>query len=69
MRFDRALGELSYPMYISHWTVIMVVEYFCGRHQLPLLALGATVVLCLGLNRFVADPIERLRQERVLRRA
>lgn len=67
MRFDRALGELSYPIYISHWTIVMLVEYFCGKEHLSVIALGVTIVVCLGLNRFVADPIERLRQERVLR--
>lgn len=66
MRFDRAIGELSYPIYIAHWTIIMVVEYFCGRRHLPAIALAATIVFCLALNRLVADPIERYRQRRVL---
>lgn len=69
MRFDRAIGELSYPIYISHWTVIMVVEYYLGKRHLPVMALAATVLFCLALNRFVTDPIERFRQRRVLRRA
>jgi len=67
IRFDRAIGELSYPIYISHWTVIMVAEYFCGKRHLPLLALAATILLSLALNRLMADPIERFRQKRVLR--
>ncbi|WP_300161780.1 acyltransferase [Solidesulfovibrio sp.] len=67
MRFDRALGELSYPIYISHWTVIMVAEYFLGKKHLPVVALAATILFCLALNRLVADPIERYRQKRVLR--
>jgi peptidoglycan/LPS O-acetylase OafA/YrhL len=66
MRFDRTIGELSYPIYISHWTVIMVAEYFCGRNHLPEIALTATILLSLALNRLVADPIERFRQKRVL---
>lgn len=67
MRFDRAIGELSYPIYISHWTVIMVVEYYCGKRHLPVIALTATILFCLAINRLVADPIERFRQKRVLR--
>jgi len=67
MRFDRALGELSYPIYISHWTVILLIEYFYGSRNLPLVALAATIVFCLGLNLLVTTPLERLRQERVLR--
>lgn len=67
MAFDRAIGELSYPIYITHWTVIMVVEYACGRTRLPIIALVATVAVSWLLNRFVADPIEGYRQRRVLR--
>lgn len=67
MAFDRAIGELSYPIYITHWTVIMVVEYACGRTRLPVIALVATVAVSWLLNRFVADPIEGYRQRRVLR--
>ncbi|WP_428568575.1 MAG: acyltransferase family protein [Solidesulfovibrio sp. DCME] len=67
MPLDRAIGELSYPIYISHWTVIMVAEYCLGKKHLPVVALAATILFCLALNRLVADPIERLRQRRVRR--
>lgn len=63
---DRAVGELSYPIYITHWTVIMAVEYACGRTHLPIIALAVTVAVSLALNKLVADPIERIRQRRVL---
>jgi len=67
MAFDRAIGELSYPIYITHWTVVVVVEYAGVRAHLPVVALVATVAVSWLLNRFVADPIERYRQRRVLR--
>ncbi|MYL83052.1 acyltransferase family protein [Desulfovibrio aerotolerans] len=67
MAYDRTLGELSYPIYITHWTVILMVEYACGRAHLPAIALIATVAVSWLLNRFVADPIEGYRQRRVLR--
>lgn len=66
MAWDRAIGELSYPIYITHWTVIMALEYAFGRAHLPALALAATVAASLALNKLVAEPIERLRQRRVL---
>jgi peptidoglycan/LPS O-acetylase OafA/YrhL len=66
MPFDRAIGELSYPIYITHWTVIVVVEYACGRSHLPVIALVAAIAVSLALNRLVADPIEGYRQRRVL---
>ena len=63
---DRAIGELSYPIYISHWTIIMLAEYFFGKRLLPVIALAATIGFSLLLNRFVSDPIDRYRQKRVL---
>jgi len=44
----------------------MVVEYFCGSKHLPGIALAATILFSLLLNRLVADPIDRYRQKRVL---
>lgn len=67
MTLDRTIGELSYPIYITHWTVIMVVEYAWGRAHLPVIALVGTVAVSYALNRFVSDPIEGYRQRRVLR--
>ncbi len=66
MVWDRVIGELSYPIYITHWTVILLVEYWFGARYLPVLSVAATVLVCLVLNRLVADPIERYRQKRVL---
>jgi peptidoglycan/LPS O-acetylase OafA/YrhL len=55
-KIDRYIGELSYPIYIGHWFVIMflpVVFRWLGIHFSPILI----VHLMLG-------PIERFRQRR-----
>ena len=66
VHFDRMIGELSYPIYIAHGTIILLTEYFSGPKHLPILTLIGTVLFCLALNKLVADPIERYRQKRVL---
>lgn len=66
-RFDRALGELSYPVYLVHYLLVFVV----GALALPwLTANRGIVVLVLSLLlaallwRFVGQPFEARRQVR-----
>jgi peptidoglycan/LPS O-acetylase OafA/YrhL len=67
---DRFLGELSYPIYISHILIIMSVKFL----KIPLLGgLGLvvavfTIIISLLLNEFVSKKIESKRQNRVLSR-
>lgn len=67
-RVDFAIGELSYPVYICHMFVVL----FLGRMNglVKLLGPGLTVALvailmAMVLNRFIARPIEKIRQGRV----
>ena len=65
-RLDMSVGELSYPIYISHMFIILFVH----RALPPTFNNGwfialATILFSLLLNRFVADPIEKIRQRRV----
>ena len=67
-RLDYMIGELSYPIYICHTFVIL----FLGRMTVlvKLLGPGLTVAivatgLAMVLNRFIARPIEKIRQARV----
>jgi peptidoglycan/LPS O-acetylase OafA/YrhL len=65
-RFDRIVAELSYPMYIGHWTIMCLVRYFCGERYLFLITLVITTVFSLVFNWLVSDRLERFRQRRVL---
>jgi peptidoglycan/LPS O-acetylase OafA/YrhL len=71
-RVDRYLGELSYPFYIVHFSVIwlwlMVRGRLLGTVDLNLLHMGVlllTLVLSVALFHLVINPMERFRQARV----
>ena len=63
---DNQIGELSYPIYISHTFVILFIHramptFFFNGWFIAL----ATILFSYLLNRFVAAPIEKIRQRRV----
>jgi len=64
--WDRTIGELSYPIYISHWLIIVVLRYYYPQELLPVLSVAVTVAFCFAFNVFFSDRIERYRQKRVL---
>jgi peptidoglycan/LPS O-acetylase OafA/YrhL len=67
-RIDYAIGELSYPVYISHMFVVL----FLGRMSILVRVLGpgltvalVAVAMAMILNKIIARPIEKIRQARV----
>lgn len=64
---DRYIGELSYPIYISHMFIIYLVMYL----KIPLVGgeglvvTFITIIFSIFLNEFVAKKIEKIRQRRV----
>lgn len=64
-RWDRFLGDLSYPMYITHFTVIWVVGWsgIVGSES-KWLCLGATLAVSVVLSLAVERPLDRWRQRR-----
>ncbi len=70
-KIDRYIGELSYPVYISHILVILILKqlniHTDFKHILPfgLIVVLTTLLLSMGLNKFVANKIEKIRQGRV----
>jgi len=67
-RFDRFLGDLSYPLYISHLLVV-ATAYALFENQMRFLVrpLGQTVVILISITlaamllRFIQTPIDRYR--------
>ncbi len=61
-KLDRAVGELSYPLYVVHLPVVMLLA---GTGLLPSVTAGLTVVISLGFaylwNRFAGERIDSLR--------
>ncbi len=68
-KVDRWLGELSYPVYLVHFLIIMLLRVIPGVDQLGLaegtLALLCSLVAAGLLNVLIANPVEKLRQARV----
>lgn len=67
LRFDRVIGELSYPVYISHIMFLMLFDHFIPDKNIywgPLVAF-ASILFSLLLMKYVIDPIEIYRQGRI----
>jgi peptidoglycan/LPS O-acetylase OafA/YrhL len=62
-KFDNLLGQLSYPVYLSH---VLVIEFVLQSQLVPydmgLVATELTLALSLALYLLIDRPIERIRQ-------
>ncbi len=65
IKWDRMIGELSYPIYIVHWSVIAVTRFFFGTAHLTELAIVFSIAASVALNVFFVNRIELYRQKRV----
>lgn len=71
-RLDRAIGDLSFPIYICHLPLIHVLHHFGMQWEHPWqslsILLGAVLSSAWALNRFLGGPIDatraRLRRSR-----
>lgn len=65
-RVDRYLGELSYPVYLTHLLVISVALYsgWTGA-RLAVLITAMVAAAAVALHEVVQKPVERLRARRV----
>lgn len=62
--FDRWIGDLSYPLYLTHLAVIgLVLTYAPAAWQIPL-AIGGSLALSLALLVLIDHPVDRWRQAR-----
>lgn len=67
-RIDSRLGELSYPIYIGHILVIWTVTWMARRLQfsdvfvITAVSVAGVIIFAMALNRFVAHPVESIRQ-------
>lgn len=66
MKWDTAIGELSYPVYISHLfvqSILIFMPFYKGEIRGALLALSS-IAFAVILNIVITKPIERLRKTR-----
>ncbi len=69
---DRFLGELSYPLYLGHIAVIVVVATklpWLAKEWQAVIALSAATLLAAGCYLFIDRPIDQIRHARFVRRA
>jgi peptidoglycan/LPS O-acetylase OafA/YrhL len=67
-RLDNWIGELSYPIYISHVFVLFALSPWLKEYpsiHIPLIVSVITVLFSVALMRFVSAPIESYRMRRV----
>lgn len=66
-KIDKTIGELSYPIYIGHLFIIMILGKIIGHHILTtpfLVALGnvfVAVIFAYYLNKYIGRRVENLR--------
>lgn len=64
-KLDYKIGEFSYPIYISHLTVIMVITAIRPSAQyLGEIASLITILFSFLLIKTISDPVEKLRKKR-----
>jgi peptidoglycan/LPS O-acetylase OafA/YrhL len=67
-RFDRVVGELSYPLYLVHGIVQGAIFFKFGAPQghvgWAITAVSASVIVAMLLHVFVERPVEGGRQRR-----
>jgi len=61
--FDRACGELSYPLYLYHQNVIIMALSLTTGYSYPVFAIGVAMSLLVsyGLMRLVDPAVNRVR--------
>ena len=70
MKWDRWVGELSFPIYIGHHLIMMIVKKYFWVHTddmkwFGICTVAGSVIFAVFLWKFVTDPIEKIRQKRV----
>lgn len=63
--WDGRIGDLSYPLYICHMLVILIVTKFLGLTEGPwkiALVVAGSFVLAWLLEHYINQPVERLRR-------
>lgn len=66
--WDRALGDLSYPVYLIHWPILALMPFLLPSQYLAqwqgLTVAVITVVLSALFASYVEKPLEKIREQR-----
>jgi len=66
-KIDRFIGELSFPVYISHFLIIDILTHFTSLPQqfLGLTTAVFSILFSIIILKFIINPINRFRQSRI----
>jgi peptidoglycan/LPS O-acetylase OafA/YrhL len=64
-QFDKALGDLSYPLYLNHYIVLFLLSSLVQNYSLPLYITGIALSLLLAviMHQLVEAPMRQLRDK------
>lgn len=65
-KFDNFIGELSYPIYISHITLYIILQQVSSTVAFSngLTLILVSIIFSIFLNKFITTPIEKIRLKR-----
>ncbi len=71
IKWDRWIGELSFPIYIGHHVIMMIIKRYFWTHTENMYWFGistvaGSIIFAVILWKLVIEPIERIRQRRIL---
>ncbi len=68
-KIDSRIGDLSYPIYIVHMLIIYITSIIIDKFSLNIhkgtIVVIFTIIISYLLVKYVADPVEKIRQKRV----
>lgn len=66
-KWDNLIGDLCYPVYISHTLILMLIEkrQLANSIGMSYSLLTITIIFSFFLNKFIAERIEKFRKQRV----
>jgi peptidoglycan/LPS O-acetylase OafA/YrhL len=71
-KWDRWLGDLSYPIYVVHFPVAVLLAAFVSHLSpsksplYPVVALAVTGIISIVIDRYLVQPVDAWRQRRAL---
>jgi len=65
IKWDRYIGELSFPIYISHMLILYIVKAIGNESFESEIVIVGTIIFSIFLVHFISNPVERFRQNRI----
>ena len=73
-KWDRWMGDLSYPLYLVHWPILLFgfavarlphMDYLGRSMAYPYALIAASIIASIAINHLIVNPIDAWRQARV----